>query len=252
VRTFSSKKDPKFSSWAGGPSAEPILSKKKGLNRFVWDMRHKGMTGVKDTYIEANFRGHKAIPGDYTVVIRHADQTASTEASIKANPMYHTSAADYKEYDAYMTRAESEVIVMHDMINSMADMRIAMKGILEELTDDTEHEQIKKDGNQLIEKMKAWDNDMIQRKSKAYDDVENFRNKFTAEYLFMINATESDLPKVNQPSKDRYDELKTQWIELRKRGEEIINTDVPQINQKLWEAGVGAIRQKQKKKVGRP
>jgi len=34
--------------------------------------------------------------------------------------------------------------------------------------------------------MKTWDEEMVQRKSKAYDDVENFPNKFTANYLFLI------------------------------------------------------------------
>ena len=62
---------------------------------------------------------------------------------------------------------------------------------------------IKKDGDALLKKMKAWDEDMVQRKSKAYDDVENFPNKFTANYLFLINQTESDIPRVNQPSLDR-------------------------------------------------
>ena len=46
--------------------------------------------------------------------------------------------------------------------------------------------------------MKNWDDEMVQRLSKAYDDVENFENKFTAEWLFLINQTESDIPVVNQ------------------------------------------------------
>ena len=48
---------------------------------------------------------------------------------------------------------------------------------------------------------------MVQRKSKAYDDVENFRQGFTAQYLFLINQTESAIPRVNQPNMDRKKEL---------------------------------------------
>ena len=89
--------------------------------------------------------------------------------------------------------------------------------------------------------IKKWDEDMIQRKAKAYDDVENFRNKFTAEYLFMINASESDLPKINQPSRDRRNELDKQWAELKKRGTSILETSLPQLNEQLWRSGVGAL-----------
>jgi hypothetical protein len=89
--------------------------------------------------------------------------------------------------------------------------------------------------------MKAWDEDMVQRKSKAYDDVENFPNKFTANYLFMINQTESDIPRVNQPSLDRLQELNAQWAVLKTRAEEILNRDLPALNKKLFDAGLGAI-----------
>jgi hypothetical protein len=89
--------------------------------------------------------------------------------------------------------------------------------------------------------MKAWDEDMVQRKSKAYDDVENFPNKFTANYLFLINQTESDIPRVNQPSMDRLKELNTQWTSLKSRGTELLTQDIPAFNKRLWDVGLGAI-----------
>ena len=83
---------------------------------------------------------------------------------------------------------------------------------------------------------------MVQRKSKAYDDVENFPNKFTAEYLFLIDATNSTIPRVNQPSKDRKAELDAQWNGLKARATEFMEKDIPAYNKKLWDAGIGAIR----------
>src|SRR5438093_495123 len=82
---------------------------------------------------------------------------------------------------------------------------------------------------------------ILQRKSKAYDDVENFPNKFTANYLFLINQTESEIPRVNQPSLDRLKELNAQWTALKTRGTEILDQDVPSLNKRLWEVGLGAI-----------
>jgi hypothetical protein len=71
--------------------------------------------------------------------------------------------------------------------------------------------------------------------------VENFPNKFTANYLFMINQTESDIPRVNQPSIDRLRELNAQWATLKTRADEILNRDLPALNKKLFDAGLGAI-----------
>ena len=90
--------------------------------------------------------------------------------------------------------------------------------------------------------MKAWDNDMVQRKSQAYDDVENFPNKFTAEYIFMINQTNSSIPRLNRSSKERKAELDVQWSGLKARGNQFINTAIPTYNKVLWNTGIGAVR----------
>jgi hypothetical protein len=97
-------------------------------------------------------------------------------------------------------------------------------------------------GQQLVNGLTAWDEDMIQRKSKAYDDVENFPNKFTAEYIFLINQTESSIPRVNDQNKNRKDELDAQWNTLRNKGNSFINSEIPDFNKQLWEAGIGAIK----------
>ena len=82
---------------------------------------------------------------------------------------------------------------------------------------------------------------MIQRRSKAYDDVENFPQKFTANYFFLINQGESDLPRVTQPSRDLRAELEREWAALKARSDALRTQDIPAFNRKLWEPGIGAI-----------
>lgn len=57
----------------------------------------------------------------------------------------------------------------------------------------------------------------------------------------MINQTESDIPRVNKPSLDRLDELTKEWNALHTRAKELLEKDIPTMNQKFWAAGVGAI-----------
>jgi hypothetical protein len=93
----------------------------------------------------------------------------------------------------------------------------------------------------LVKQLKAWDEDMIQRKSTAYDDVENFPNKFTADYMFMVNQNESEIPRVNQPVLDLLKEYTPKWEALKARGLDLKNNLLPVLNKQLWEAGVGAV-----------
>jgi hypothetical protein len=204
-------------------------------------MRYPTMVGVPNVRIEGGFAGHKAGPGKYTITLKTPAQSLSTEAEILANPLYPTDAATYAEYHRTMSSMEAELATMHRLVNSLFEKQNQLDALLKSLPAGEKYSAVKKDGEALLKRMKAWDEDMVQRKSKAYDDVENFPNKFTANYLFMINATESDIPRVNQPSLDRMKELNAQWATLKARADEILNRDIPALNKKLWDAGLGAI-----------
>ena len=240
VRTYSSKKDSTYKKYDGGPPAEPVLSKSKGMNRFVWNMRYATMAGVPDAYIESSYRGHKAVPGKYTITLRMGTYTVSTEAEILANPLYPTDSKTYKEYNTVMSGMENELTTMHKMVNSINGKREQLESLIGSLSNE-KYGVLRTEGLALVKKMKAWDDDMIQRKTKVYDDADNFPAKFTANYLFLINQTESDIPRINQPSLDRLKELNTQWATLKSRGVEILDKDIPALNKKLWDAGVGAV-----------
>src|SRR5438874_707346 len=241
VRTFSSKADEKYKKYDGAPKADPLLPKVKGLNRFGWDMRYPTMPGVPNVYMESSYAAHKAPPGKYSMTLKMGGQTVSTETEILANPLYPTDAATYREYHSTMSSMENELASMHRIVNDLYDKQKQLESLLTSLPAGDKYSAIKKDGEALLKKMKAWDEDMVQRKSKAYDDVENFPNKFTANYLFLINQTESAIPRVNQPSLDRMKELNGQWSTLKARANEILDKDIPALNKRMWDAGLGAI-----------
>jgi len=130
---------------------------------------------------------------------------------------------------------------MHDMVNTLFNANNQIKEIVSRL-DAVKDEALIKKGTLLIEHLTTWDEEMIQRKSKAYDDVENFPNKFTAEYIFLINQTESSIPRVNDQNRRRKFALDAQWKSFKNSGNSFLNSEIPNFNRLLWEAGIGAIK----------
>lgn len=242
VNSFTSVKDTLFQKYEGGPPPTPTLSKSEGLNRFVWNLRHPIMPGVTGAYLEANYRGHVASPGTYSIELKTGDETASIQAVIIENPLYQTTKNEFATYDAIMTSMEQSLTEMHQKVNRLKSVQDQISKVIQSLQNSTEHEALVKAGNNLLKELVTWDEAMIQRKSKAYDDVENFPNKFTAEYIYLINQTESAIPRVNQPSIDRKAELDVQWKTLKAQAETLIQSKIPAYNKQLWEAGVGAIQ----------
>ncbi|NNJ81207.1 MAG: glycosyl hydrolase, partial [Flavobacteriaceae bacterium] len=242
INSYSSKKDENYIPHQGGGAPRaPTLSYKKGLNRFVWNMRHEIVPGVPGVYIEAGFRGHKVIPGTYTVTFNYNGQVLSSQAVINPNPKYNIAPAVYQEYDAFMSEVEGNVTEMHDRVNLLKKAETEISGLLKEFKSKGIHPDLVSEGEALVKELKNWDEKMVQRRSQAYDDVENFENKFTAEYLFLMNQTSSSLPRVNQPNKDRKSELDAQWQGLRATANALLKTKLPLFNKKLWDAGYGAI-----------
>jgi hypothetical protein len=244
VRTFSSKKDSTYISFDGAPPQDPVLTKKKGLNRFVWNMRYSTISAVPNLYMENSYSGHKASPGVYTLTLITADKTVKTDCKILKNPLYVIDENAYEEYHKMMLEMETTVSSMHKMVNLLYARRLQLESLLADLPADEKYAKLKKDGEAIVKDMKKWDEDMVQRKSKSYDDVENFPNKFTANYMFLINQTESEIPRVNQSSVDLRSELDAEWTKLQARANDLLNNRLPAYNKELWNAGVGAIWKK--------
>ena len=243
VNKYSSAKDESFERYAGGPPASPVVDKRPGLNRFVWDMRYATMPGIPKAYIEGSYRGHKAIPGTYQLTLRYGDHELRAECEILANPLYDVSQSDYTEFHEFMSGMELTLTNMHEKTNRLYQVQLQLKKLLSTLADDEKFKSLHESGMALIAKLEAWDQEMVQRLSKAYDDVENHPNKFTAEYLFLINQTESALPSVTRASRRRRDELDAQWKELELRVEKFFDKEIPEFNQLLWKNQIGALWQ---------
>lgn len=238
IRRVTSEKDETYVSYAGGPPAPAMLSKNKGLNRFVWDMSYPTMPGVTGVYIEAGYRGHRVSPGTYTLTLEVNGEKYEQKATILDNPKYEVSPERYEAYDKIMSEMETTLTGMHNMVNKLATINEKLKVLKGTLKKPT----LEKQCDEVISALSAWDEKMAQRKSKAYDDVENFENKFSAEYIYLINTTSSHMPRVNASAYTRKKELDAQWKVLQNEANDLMNNKLPALNKALWDAGVGAIQ----------
>lgn len=241
VRSFTSKPDSAYEWYPGGPDAEPLLPKAKGLNRFVWDLRFPTLPGAPTAYVEGSFRGHRAITGKYTATLLVGDKAETKQFSILSNPLYKQNPANEKIYDETLTRMEATFREMHNMINSLQRRRKQVDALISKLPPENRFDTLRKEARALSDSLKAWDEEMIQRKSKAYDDVENFPNRFNADYLFMMNQTDNDIYLITQPTLDLEKELNKKWVTLKQRANKMLEIDIPALNKKLYEQGIGAL-----------
>lgn len=241
VYQFSSQKDAGHKSYPGSPSPDPRLSKSEGLNRFVWDMRYPTLQDAPEAYIEGSYRGHKAIPGSYALSLQVNGQEVASSFSILPNPMIDAEAELYEQQQAVMMATAETVNEMHAKVNELGDLRSQIQNVVERLSGKEDYHAFVKQGKALVKKIIVWDGEIIQRKSQSYDDVINFPNKLSAEYLFVRGQLNSEIPVVTESVLERLDVLDAQWAMLKAQAEDLVENEVKPFNQELLEAGIGAI-----------
>ena len=229
VNVFSSLGDSEFIKYDGGPKKKTTLTKNIGLNRFVWNMRHNKLKGIPNVYIEGSYEGHQAIPGEYKVVLSYLDKELFIDCEIIENPLFSLSNSEYESYHNFMTEAEKIYNEMTNLTNKYQVIKNEMVDFKSKINPSKE-KNILNEINSILNEIVKWDKIMVQRLSKAYDDVENFENGFTAHYLHLLNQVDSGIPKLTKGSKMKLIELNKQWKVYKKSAKRLIDSKINEFN----------------------
>jgi photosystem II stability/assembly factor-like uncharacterized protein len=228
VRSFSNK--PKSSNSNNSFRNEPVLSTKKGLNRFAWNLRGQGMPTIDNVYIEGSYSGRKIVPGTYTVLLKVDGVELTTALQLHADPRTNSTAAEYAAQDELLAKLEKEVTDIHVAVTRMRGLTKQINDMVKLVENDNSKSEMVTLSKSLIKKISEWEGKLIQPKSQSYDDVINFVNKLSANIIFVHGEVNSNIPYVTAGQKARYEELHAEWLVYQKEMELLMNKDVADFN----------------------
>ena len=228
VRSFSNK--PKSSNSNNSFRNEPVLTVKKGLNRFAWNLRRQGMPTIDNVYIEGSYAGRKIVPGTYTVTLKADGVEQSTSLIVKADPRINTSAAEFSAQDELLAKLEKDVTDIHVAVTRMRGLTKQIKEMVKLVEQDNSKSEVVTMSNNIVKKITTWEEKLIQPKSQSYDDVINFVNKLSANVIFVHGELNGNVPYVTAGQKARYAELHAEWLIYQKELDELLNKDIAELN----------------------
>jgi hypothetical protein len=85
-------------------------------------------------------------------------------------------------------------------------------------------------GNAIVKKIKAWEAKLVQNKSESNDDVINFKNMLSADYIFVRGELDSNVPVVTNGQKQQLAALDAQWQVLKNEMNDLLNKDIADFN----------------------
>ena len=123
-------------------------------------------------------------------------------------------------------------------------MRKVQKQLLnyrEILKDNYSYEVLLKKAEDIEQKLKNWEQNLIQPKQKTFQDVINFNNKLNAQWMHLKDFVDSEHPKVTQGAMERQKDLQKEWLIQRTLLENIIETDFKSFENEFKSAKVPAL-----------
>lgn len=241
IRSYSSVVDSAFVEFAGGPSPDPVLPKKSGLNRFVWNLRHATYPGVPTAYIEGSWDGHRAAPGNYTAELKLGDKVLKHGFEIVADPRIAATKAEYEEQDAWLTKVEDDLKELHRSVLSMRTAKRQVADLIALVGDKAAYGEVKKQALALQDRMNAWEEALVQNRSQSYDDIINFVNKLSADYFFLKGEMDGLIPFVTDGQKEQYQTLHATWMPLKKEYDAIAGSGIAALNETCKRLGIERI-----------
>lgn len=230
VRSFSNKAPEKKTS-NNSIQNEPTLTVKKGLNRFAWDLRRMDMPTIDNVYIEGNYNGGKIAPGKYSIVLEIDGKEQSVPFVLNSDPRIKSTAADYAKQDDLLQKVEKDVTDIHVAVVRMRNLSKQIQALVGLVDGDRSKDELVKKAKSVMQKMVDWEEQLIQPKSQAYDDVINFVNKLSANYIFVHGEANATIPYITEGHVARYNELHQEWMKYKNEMESLMKTDIASLNE---------------------
>jgi hypothetical protein len=227
IRSYTNKKDEGFKPYPGGPPAKQTIPAEAGVNRFAWDFRTEALGGVQGVYVYGDYQGYRVAPGKYKARITHSGVMSETELEIISDPK--------------VTATSAEWAAQHKSVNKMRQVKKQIETYNESLKDNADAKEIINTGKELIKKIDKWEGNLIEPRSKNFQDVINFPNKLNSEFLQLRGVADTHDPRLTKGVQDRARDVQADWVKYKQQMQMLINTDIQQYNKLFKDKNMPAL-----------
>jgi photosystem II stability/assembly factor-like uncharacterized protein len=220
----------------------PWMPVKKGMNRFVWDMRYPGATKVlgNKTAPAANI-GHFVLPGPYEVRLTVGDQTLTQPCEIVKDPRVQTSVAGLKAQHDLLQQIYSKISAVHNGINLLRDVTAQAKGWSERMGKKEKGKEIAAAADALVKKLAEIEDVLIIPGEQDDTFGLNVRVRLNAKLASLIPIVASADRAPTKQAGELFAVYAAQADEQLAALQALLDSDLEGINTLIQDANVPAI-----------
>jgi photosystem II stability/assembly factor-like uncharacterized protein len=241
IRSYTNKKDESFKPWPGGPAPKQTIPAEAGINRFAWDFRTEGLTGVPGVFVYGDHSGHRVAPGKYKARITYKGQSSEADVEIISDPKISASPAEWAAQQEFLMKAGDQFDELHKSVNRMRQVKKQIETINESLKDQPDAKELIQSGKELIKKIDQWESNLVEPRSKNFQDVINFPSKLNAEFLQLRGVADAHDPRLTKGVQDRARDVEAEWAKYKQQMNELIQKDIHNYNRQFKDKNLPAV-----------
>ena len=241
VRSYSNQTDKDFVQYTGGPAPEGVLPSKKGINRFNWDMRRTPIPGVPQVFIFGDYKGSMAAPGKYQLRFISENDTLEQTFELLPDPRLKVPIKAYQKQQETLLVIEKTVRQIHESINEMRDVQKQVENLNASIEKLGNTGNLIALGEKICKNIQNWESNLIQPKQETYQDVINFPNRLSSEFMNLRAQVDNHDPRVTEGAQERLQDLLRAWQQQQAHMKQILEVELNQYNQTFREKNIPAV-----------
>ena len=222
------------------PKEKP-LELKKGLNRFVWDLRMLRPNLVPKAVVWGSKEGPRVAPGTYGLRLSGAGTTKLVTAEVRPNPNVKVAPEELQRQAVLLRDLRDRIAETHGAVRRIRDVKAQAAAAARRAGKLGKGTALAEKQKALAGKLTAIEEQLVNPKLKAIQDVLNFPPALDHQLIGLAGAV-SSADAAPTPASVAYSaELKARLDALKASLATLLETEVPAFNKAAAEAGIAPV-----------
>lgn len=215
-----------------------------GINTFVWDMLYAPAEKIPGMLLWTGGAGTpKAAPGKYTARFRYDNDSTDVSFTIKADPNYNLTEADYESQIGFLLQVRDKYDAVQKAILRIRTVRTQLQDLNTRL--DSTAKPIRKLSDSLIRGLTAIEEALYQTRSKSSQDMLNYPIRLNDKLSGIYGFAAGGYAVPSHQAHEVFASLSAQADVQLDKLKAIIDTAIPALNKLAYQQQVPVISVKE-------
>ena len=212
-------------------SKDNKLDINKGMNQFIWNLQYPEAERIEGMILWTGVPGAiTAAPGNYFAKFKLDKDSVEVPFTIKADPNYKISQADYEAQFAFLQEVQNKFNDVQKAIKNIRTVRTQINDFTSRLGKDMPKD-VKQMADSINKQMTAIEETLYQTKAKSGQDVLNYPIRLNDKLGGIFDVAASGNIAPSRQVKEAYADIAAQCDAALAKLKKIFEADVPALNE---------------------